>query len=99
MILKEKCRIVVNVKITENLLLLGVDKDMKTDTVFDLMILEAKQFICRCKLDKCLPTLSLFLQQLMVRYKIEEYNFQISGELTTFNSNWFCYIPIFAKEN
>ena len=39
MILKEKSQIAVNVKITENL---GLDKDMKTETVFDLMILEAK---------------------------------------------------------
>ena len=55
------------------------------------MILEAKQFIYRCKLNKCLPTLSAFLQQLMVRYKIEKYNSKISGELSTFSSNWFCY--------
>ena len=77
-------------KITENPDLFGVDKDMKTDTVFDLTILEAKQFIYRCKLDNCLPTLSVFLQQLMVRYKIEEYNSKISSELSKFNSNWFC---------
>ena len=68
MILEEKRKTALNLKITENLVLFGVDKDMKTDTVFDLMIHEAKQCIYRCKLDKCLPTLSVFLQQLMVIY-------------------------------
>ena len=56
MILKETCQIAVKLNITENLVFFGVDKD----TVFDLMILEATQFIYRCKLDKCFPTLSVF---------------------------------------
>ena len=68
MILKDKCQTAVNVKMTENLVLFGVDTGMKTDSVFDLMILEAKQFIYRFKLDKCSPTPSMFLQKLMVRY-------------------------------
>ena len=71
-ILKEKCETALNVKFTQNIVLFGTEIDIKTDTVFDLVILQAKQFIYKCKLDKCLPTLSCFLQQLMLKYKIDE---------------------------
>ena len=59
----------------------------KLDTVFDLMTLQVKHFTHKCKLDKCFPTLFCFSQQLMLRYKIEEYNSMISGELSTCNWN------------
>ena len=98
-ILKEKCETALNVKFTQNLVLFGTETDIKTDTVFDLVILQAKQFIYKCKLDKCLPTLSCFLQQLMLKYKIDEYNAKISGELPTFIVNWLCYKPILKTEN
>ena len=73
-ILKEKIKTALNVKFTQNLVLFRAEIDMKTDTVFDSVILQAKQFIYKCKLDKCLPTLSCFLQQLTLKYKIDEYN-------------------------
>ena len=95
-ILKEKCETALNVKFTQNLVLFGTEIDIKTDTVFDLVILQAKQFIYKCKLDKCLPTLACFLQQLTLKYKIDEYNAKISGELPTFILNWLCYKPIRA---
>ena len=79
--MKGKCETALNVKFTRNLVLFGTEIDMKTDTIFDLVILQAKQFIYRCKLDKCLPTLSCLIQQLMLKYKIDEYNSKISGEL------------------
>ena len=37
----------------------GAEIDIKTDTVFDFVILQAKQFIYNFKLDKCLQTLLL----------------------------------------
>ena len=98
-ILKEKCETALNVKFTQNLVFFGTEIDIKTDTVFDLVILQAKQFIYKCKLDKCLPTLSCFLQQLMLKHKIDEYNAKISGELPTFIVNWLCYKPILKTEN
>ena len=76
----------------------GTEIDMKTDTVFDSVILQAKQFIYKCRLDKCLPILSCFLQQLTLQYKIDEYNAKTSGELSTFNLNWLCYKPILTIE-
>ena len=99
--LKEKCErnFFIHVKFTQNLVLFGTEIGIKTDSVFDSVILQAKQFIYKCKLDKCLPTLSCFLQQLMLKYKIDEYNAKINGELPTFILNWLCYKPILKTEN
>ena len=55
---KGKCETALNVKFTQNLVLSGTEIDMKTDSVFDLVILQAKQFIYKFKLDKCLPTIT-----------------------------------------
>ena len=44
-LLRDKCKTVFNVHFIENLVLLGVDKYMKTDSLFDFIILQAKQFI------------------------------------------------------
>ena len=51
-----------NVKFTQNLVLFQTQIVIRTDTVFDLVILQAKQFIYKCKLDKCFSNLSCFLQ-------------------------------------
>ena len=55
---------------------------------FDLVILQAKHFIYRCKqMQTCLSALSCFLQQLMLKYNTQGYNSKISGELSAFNLN------------
>ena len=35
----------------------------------------------------------------MLKYKIDEYNSKMSGELSIFNLNWHCYKPILTIEN
>ena len=91
-LLRDKCKTVFNVHFTENLVLFGVDNYMKTDSVFDFIILQAKQFIYKCRFDKRLPTLSSFVHQLTFRYKIEEYNAKSICEISKFNLNWIALI-------
>ena len=87
--MRDQCETVFNVHLTENLVLFGVDNYMKTDSVFDCIVLQAKQFIIyKCRFDKQLPTLSPFVHQLTFRYKIEEYNPKINFEISKFNLNW-----------
>ena len=47
---------------------------------FWLVILQAKHFIYKCKLDKCSLSLSCFLQQLTVRHKTEDYKSKMSSD-------------------
>ena len=42
---RKKCETALNVKFTQNLVLFGTEIDIKTDTVFESVILQAKQFI------------------------------------------------------
>ena len=96
---KEKCETALNVNLNKTVYCCGTEIKMKTDTVFDLVIFQGKQFIYKGKLDKRLPTLPCFLQQLMLKYKIDEYNAKISGELHTFNLNWLYYKLILTIDN
>ena len=47
---------------------------------------------------KCSATLSCFLQQLTMRYKIETNKSNTSGELSTFIMNWFWYVSITTEK-
>ena len=71
----------------KNLVLFGIDNYMKTDSVFDYIILHAKQFIYKCRFDKRLPTLYSFVHQLTLRYKLEEYNATINCDISKFDLN------------
>ena len=73
-LLRDKCETGFNVvHFAETLALFGIDNYMKTDSVFHVIVLPAKQFICKCRFDRRLPTLSSFAHQLTFRYNIEEY--------------------------
>ena len=47
---------------------------------------------------KCSATLSCFLQQLTMKYKLETNKSNISGELSTFIMNWFWYVSITTEK-
>ena len=74
-----------NVKITENLVLFGLDITVTTDTIFDLIIILTKQYLYPCKFEKCVPLVSVFRKQLTRRYMLEEYNSKMLFEEYTFN--------------
>ena len=74
------CETARNIKITENLVLFGVDSTVITDKNFDLMILLAKQYLYRCKFEQSVPLVSVFRKQLKLRYKLEN----------AFNARWHC---------
>ncbi len=93
-LVNEKCDHASNVKITCNLVLFGVDNKLKTDKVFDFIIIFAKSYIYRCKLEKCMPSLLSFQKQLNSRFKIEKYNAIINDHLSTFEADWHYYKPL-----
>ena len=98
-LLNMKCTTVVNFKFTKSLVLFGTEKCVKTDTVFDLLLLLGKWYLYKCKMDKSVPQISVFKRHLMSRYKIEEYNARLKNTLFNFELKWFQYKPIFMEEN
>ena len=63
-LISTSCETAVNIKITENHVLFGIDRTAITDKIFDLIILLAKQYLYRCKFEQSVPLVSVFRKQL-----------------------------------
>ena len=79
-LINTSCETSRNIKITEDLVLFGIDSTVITDNMFDLIILLAKQYLYRCKFEQSVPLVSVFRKQLQLRYKLEN----------AFNARWHC---------
>ena len=97
-LISTSCETAVNIKITENLVLFGIDSTAITDKIFDLIILLAKQYLYRCKFEQSVPLVSVFRKQLKLRYKLEEYNSKITFQENAFNAGWHCYRPLLLED-
>ena len=95
---QHSCETACNIKITENLVLFGIDSTVITDTIFDLIILLAKQYLYRCKFEHSVPLVSVFWKQLKQRYKLEEYNSKITFTENAFNARWHCYQTLLLED-
>ena len=73
---------------SECLVLLGIDDNIKTDNVFDFILLLAKQYMYKCKMDNNQPNINVFRRKLLSRYQIEEYNVMINCSCPHFYAWW-----------
>ena len=97
-LISTSCETACNIKITENLVLFGIDSTAITDKIFDLIILLAKQYLYRCKFEQSVPLISVFRKQLKLRHKLEEYNSKITFQENAFNARWHCYRPLLLED-
>lgn len=91
----EKCRNVSVLRFTQKLIIFGMEKHIKTDTVFDFILMLAKSYVYRCKIENVFPNVSVFQTLLNSRYKIEYYNAKVQNRLQKFETEWYYYIPMF----
>ncbi len=94
-VIREKCENAVYVKISQNVALFGCDNNIKTDEVFDYIILLSKLYIYKCKMQSSPPNIQTFQKELKFRYKLEEHNARLNCDLLKFNINWYFYKQIF----
>ena len=92
-LISRSCETACNIKITENLVLFGIDSTAITDKKIDLIILLAKQYLYRCKFEQSVPLVSVFKKQLKLTNKLEEYNSKITFQENAFNARWHYYKP------
>ena len=90
-LMKEKCPNTEYLYFTENIALFGTDLNLKTDTIFDLIILLAKNYIYRCKITKQQILIPVFIKMLKTRYEMEKYIAIVNLELQKFEMNWINY--------
>ena len=91
-ILNKKCIHAHNFKFTENLVLFGRCNMISTDKVCDLIILIAKFYIYRCKVQKNILNVNVFIKELYKRYHIEKI---INKNSNAFKNCWIPYLNLF----
>jgi len=76
---------------SECLATLGHDDAIKIDAVFYLILLLAKQYVYKCKMDNAVLCIIVLRKKLAHRYKIEEYNAKLKMSYPEFRAKWFSY--------
>ena len=73
-VLNAGCSNETSVTLNENIVLFGHDIHFKSDSTFDLIILQAKFFIYKCKINKTIPQLHSFKRYLKTNFEVYKYN-------------------------
>ena len=92
--LKEKCTSCYILRLSECLILFGIDDNIKTKNVFDLILRLAKQYLYKCKIEKQLLNTDIFRGKKNLkndRYETEEYNAKMSCSCSSFSPKWERY--------
>ena len=89
--MKEKCENCSNLKLIVELILFGNEENTKTDDAFDQIILLAKYFIYKCRIDKIKPNIEHFLKELKTSYDAEKYSHSLETTYTRFVKKWYPY--------
>lgn len=95
-LVKDKCPNAQYMRLSKCLTLLGIDKDIKIDKTFYFILMLAKQYIYKCKLDSSQPHINVFRKKLQWRYKIEEYNSKLTNTYQKFRTDWVMYKALCA---
>ena len=94
-VLNEKCPLACDMKLNQNIVLFGTDLGFRTDSITDFIIVFAKYYIFKCKINNTFPNISNFIRELKHRYRVEEYNAKVSGNGETFCREWLFHTGIF----
>lgn len=82
-------------KFNEELILFGNSESITTDKILDLIIVMAKFYIYKCKLQNTLPDLTTFCNTLKSRYQSELYCAMLSGSQHLCVQRWTHYNALF----
>ena len=92
--LNESCENCVEPIFTETLVLFGVKENVVTDRVIDLIIILAKYYIFKCKLQGSTPIAKIFIKSLKQRYIVEKYASLVCNRNHSFNLEWLPYLKL-----
>ena len=90
--LKQACRHCDRLQLNNQLVILGNDGTTQTDKGFDFILLHAKYFIYRSKLNKVEPNINTFKTYLKQAYEIDKFTFKIEMKMSKFNEKWAPYL-------
>ena len=89
--LKEKCLNCDHLTLNASLVLFGLDDKSKTDDGFLFILLHAKHFLYKCRINKSKPTMQTFLKTLTTVRIIDKYIHSLRMECDKFLLKWIPY--------
>jgi hypothetical protein len=89
--LKTKCCHCSQLSLNRNMVLFGFADNTITDLVFDYLLLIAKFYIYKCKMQYTVPTIKGFLSYAYVKYTAETYASMINMNHIKFCEQWKMY--------
>ena len=93
--LKEKCVHCDRLYLNATIVLFGKDKHTRTDACFDEILLNAKFFIYKCRLNKVKPNTQVFFNNdIKLLYKIDKYLHYQEMQIDKFYKKWRLYTEI-----
>ena len=93
-VINNRCMHSFNFRFTKSLMIFGYCFDITTDSICDLVILIAKYFIYRCKVQKLNLNIQLFKRELYNRYLVEKI---VNKNSVIFRNKWGPYLNIFKS--
>ena len=93
-LLKNRCHGCQNLRLTKKLIIFGVEIDVVTDEIIDLIVVLAKYHIYSCKWNNGSPNVDAFLKILKHRHLVEQYANALKYKLTYFNQIWLPYMGL-----
>eukprot|EP00745_Piridium_sociabile_P019664 TRINITY_DN2980_c0_g1_i11.p1 TRINITY_DN2980_c0_g1~~TRINITY_DN2980_c0_g1_i11.p1 ORF type:complete len:147 (+),score=12.13 TRINITY_DN2980_c0_g1_i11:70-510(+) len=93
--LKTKCLHCDRLTLNVSLVLFGCDDQSKTDEGFVLILLHAKFFVYKCRINKLKPTMQMFLRMLINIKKVDKYVHQLKMDYNNFFLKWLPYNALF----
>ena len=89
----------MNMQLTQEIVLFGNAENFESDDVIDFLILFAKFYIYKCRLDKRHPEISFFVISLIARFRIEKYMSYVNMNYDEFQRKWMLYMPLLENDD
>ena len=93
--LKDRCDTCTRLNFNPCLILFNNDNKTITDDVFVTILLTAKFFVYKCRINKNLPVVDNFIIYLKQIYEIEKFAASMKMNGQKFNANWASYMRVF----
>ena len=93
--MKEKCTHCVRLNLSKELILFGKIENVYTDKAIDSILLYAKYFVYKCKLQERIPLIDQCISELKHRISIEKVLASRTGKVNSFKDKWKLYVRIF----
>ena len=100
-LINEKCQHTRNFAFNEILIIFGMSHQILTDSVMDFILLLAKFYLYKNKIQNIAPNIKAFVRSLKYRYNIEKYRHAVKGQqvISKFHRSWFPYQALLEAYN